>query len=149
MLKAMQPRGESQVAFSFTWVALAAPSCRASCPAAIEDHQVPLVDLVTAQRVWGQVTYFQSRELLQEIRKGHPEEQRGQKGGSEVGWLGREIEGPGKRAGLPAAVDQPGSLLLGCDTNEQSYLRNLSLWSASLFLKNLPLVSASHTELEP
>lgn len=75
----MQPREEEPGGLCLTWVVLAAPSCGASCPAAIEEHHVPFAGLLTAQGVWGQVAYFQSRELLQEIREGHPEERRDRK----------------------------------------------------------------------
>lgn len=146
----MQPREEEPGGLCLTWVVLAAPSCGASCPAAIEEHHVPFVGLLTAQGVWGQVAYFQSRELLQEIREGHPEERRDRKE-VWVRWTGPEERFKAQERALlfQAAVDCPDPVLQSRDPNKQGYHLNLSLWSISLFLKNLPPVSASHTELGP
>lgn len=52
-----------------TWKVRTAPSTGAPCPAAVEQNQVPFVQLLTAQGVWGQVADLQPRELAQEIQK--------------------------------------------------------------------------------
>lgn len=59
-----------------TWEVLAAASSGTPCPAAMEQHQAPLVSFLAAQRVWGQVADLQARELCQEVGEGHPDSER-------------------------------------------------------------------------
>lgn len=61
--------GAPQPSLRLTWEVPTAPGSGAPRPAAIEQDQVPLVQLLAAQGVRGQVTDLQPRELPQEIRK--------------------------------------------------------------------------------